>query len=88
MHPTAGTGSEAVAASPEFAELQKVHRELVAALRVRSPNTRRIVSAAKVKAMSLTPGLQDFYARITRRADHFAPEPAVDEAAYVGGERT
>ncbi len=70
-------GDGQLAASPEFAELQHVHGELVDALRLRSPACRDLAAAAKFKAGSLCSGLSDFYRRITRRVDHFSSEPLV-----------
>ena len=68
-------GDEELGASKEFAELQRIHEQLIGALRSRSPAGREIVSAAKLKAPLLCSGLSDFYRRISRRADHFAAEP-------------
>ena len=64
-------GDEQVAASPEFADLQVIHGQLVQALRWRSAGSRKILSAAKLKAGRLTAGLKEFYDRISRRPDHF-----------------
>ncbi len=64
-------GDRSVGASAEFSGLQAVHAELVQALRSKSANRGRIVRAAKGRAAGLTVGLQDFYDRISRRADHF-----------------
>ncbi|WEX76077.1 adenylate/guanylate cyclase domain-containing protein [Sinorhizobium numidicum] len=72
-------GDERLATSAEFVELRHIHGQLTDALRSRSPRSRQIVSAAKLKAAGLTvglaAGLPDFYRRISRRADHFADEP-------------
>lgn len=67
-------GDESVAASAEFAELQTVHRRLIEALRSRSAASRKLLSAAKLKAGGLAAGLTEFYNRISRRSDHFAEE--------------
>ncbi len=64
-------GGKALATSPEFFELQRIHGQLIAALQVRSPDTRRILSMAKLKAGALAPGLEEFYRRVPRRAEHF-----------------
>lgn len=69
-------GDESLAASPAFAELRGLHERLVEALRTRTPSSRGIVNAAKLKAAALTPGLAGFYARITRRSEHFMETPA------------
>ncbi|MBZ9657279.1 CHASE2 domain-containing protein [Phyllobacterium lublinensis] len=69
-------GDTGLATSSEFADLQRVHGELVDALRSRSPAARRIVNAAKLQAAGLAAGLPEFYRRIGRRADHFVDEPA------------
>ncbi|OHV78132.1 CHASE2 domain-containing protein [Ensifer sp. LCM 4579] len=76
-------GGGALATSPEFFELQRIHGQLIAALQVRSPEMRRILSMAKLKAAAVAPGLQEFYRRIPRRADHF---PAVKPARGEAGE--
>jgi adenylate cyclase len=68
-------GDGDLAASPDFAELQQVHGQLVDALRLRSPASREFAGAARFKAAPLCPGLSDFYRRITRRVDHFSSEP-------------
>ena len=72
----AAIGDERVAASAEFAELQSLHAQFVQALRSRSANSRKILSVAKPKAAGLAPGLPEFYRRISRRLDHFPPDPA------------
>ena len=77
-------GDQRVAASAEFAELQAVHAQLVQALHVRPANSRKIVNAAKVKGAAVMDGLQEFYAKISRRPNHFSPEPAVDEIGNAG----
>lgn len=65
-------GDENLAASPAFADLRGLHDRLVAALGARTQTSRSIINAAKLKAAALTPALAGFYARIGRRADHFA----------------
>lgn len=70
-------GDERLAASAAFMDLQRIHGQLVDTLRLRSPDTRRILSMAKLKAAALTPGLEEFYRRISRRAEHFADASAV-----------
>ena len=42
---------------------------------------RKQINLAKAKAMPLTPGLQEFYSRISRRADHFTTPVAPDDRA-------
>ena len=74
-------GDEHVAASAEFAELQAIHAQLVQTFRARSTNGRKLVNAAKLKATAVMDGLQEFYARITRRANQFVAEPAVEEVS-------
>ncbi|ODR91184.1 CHASE2 domain-containing protein [Sinorhizobium alkalisoli] len=76
-------GGKALATSPEFFELQRVHGQLIAALQVRSPDMRRFLSMAKLKAAAVAPGLQEFYRRIPRRAEHF---PAVKTTRGEAGE--
>ena len=80
----AAVGDDRVAASAEFAELQAIHGQLLQALRLRPANSRKIVNAAKLKAAAVMDGLQEFYAKISRRPNHFSPEPAVDEISYAG----
>jgi adenylate cyclase len=67
-------GDERLARSNEFDELRALHGQLVEALKARSPATRRIVAAAKVRATDLMSGLREFYGRISRRAEHFRDE--------------
>jgi adenylate cyclase len=67
-------GDERLAASPEFTELQRIHAQLIEALRSRSSTSRKILAAAKMKAARIGVGLPDFYRRISRRAEHFANE--------------
>jgi adenylate cyclase len=76
-------GDEHLAASPQFAKLQSIHRQLIEALRSRSATSRKIVSAAKLTAAGLTPELPEFYRRISRRSEHFLYEPAerIDRSA-------
>ena len=69
-------GDENVASSPDFAELHLLHGKLVEALHSRSPGSRKIIAAAKTKAAGLPAGLQDFYGRISRRADDFLAKRA------------
>ncbi|QPB19126.1 adenylate/guanylate cyclase domain-containing protein [Rhizobium sp. 007] len=73
-------GDERVTQSAEFAELRQLHNQLVEAFRSRSPDTRRIVSAIRLKTKMIAPGLAEFYRRISRRADHFRDEPISEEA--------
>ncbi|ULJ72016.1 CHASE2 domain-containing protein [Rhizobium gallicum] len=73
-------GDERVTQSAEFAELRQLHHQLVEAFRSRSPDTRRIVSAIRLKTKMIAPGLAEFYRRISRRADHFRDEPISEEA--------
>ncbi|AJD42816.1 adenylate/guanylate cyclase domain-containing protein [Rhizobium sp. SEMIA 4085] len=72
-------GDERVMQSVEFAELRQLHHQLVEAFRSRSPDTRRIVSAIRLKTKMIA-GLAEFYRRISRRADHFRDEPISEEA--------
>ena len=84
-------GDETVAKSPAFVALQTVHQKLVEAMQVRAPGLRKLVNLAKAKAQPLTPSLQEFYSRISRRAEHFAvsrtavsePAPAEPQGAEV-----
>jgi adenylate cyclase len=64
-----------MATSAEFSELQRIHEQLIGAMRSRSRPRRELVNAAKLKAPALCGGLSDFYRRIGRRTDHFAGEP-------------
>ena len=75
-------GDERVAASAEFAELLAIHRQLVEALRLRSPISRKLINAAKLRATGLAPGLPEFYRRISRRQDHFFGDPAGEKVSY------
>ena len=70
-------GDETVASSPAFAELRATHQRLVEVMQTRSPGLRKLVNLAKANARPLTPALQEFYGRISRRADHFAVSPPV-----------
>lgn len=77
-------GDERVARSAGFAELQATHRQLVNALRTRSASSRKLISAAKLKAQAAATGLlQGFYSHISRRGGHFADETAQDKAADI-----
>lgn len=69
-------GDGRLAASSEFAELQTIHGQLVEALHSRSAASRKLVSAAKLRAAGLGAGLPDFYRRITRRSEHFLEMPS------------
>ncbi|TIR77388.1 MAG: adenylate/guanylate cyclase domain-containing protein, partial [Mesorhizobium sp.] len=69
-------GDENVGSSPDFAELRLLHGKLVEALQSRLPGTRKMIAAAKVKAAGLPTGLQEFYGRISRRADDFVGKRA------------
>ncbi|NLS05432.1 adenylate/guanylate cyclase domain-containing protein [Rhizobium sp. P32RR-XVIII] len=74
-------GDERLAKSPDFAELDQFHRQLVEALRLHSPQqTRRIIGAIRHKFVTMAPALAEFYRRISRRADHFRDEPISEEA--------
>ena len=76
-------GDERVARSAGFIDLQATHRQLVNALRVRSTGSRKLLSAAKLKAQAAATGLlQDFYSQISRRGGHFVDE-AADKAADI-----
>ncbi|MFJ6333818.1 CHASE2 domain-containing protein [Rhizobium sp. NPDC092011] len=76
-------GDARLAESADFVELRAVHRQLVAALRTRSASSRKLVSAAKSNAQIATTGLlHEFYSQISRRARHFADEPA-DKAVDI-----
>ncbi|MEX2694438.1 CHASE2 domain-containing protein [Rhizobium mongolense] len=73
-------GDERVTQSAEFGELRQLHNQLIEAFRSRSPDTRRIVSAIRLKTKMIAPGLAEFYRRISRRAEHFRDEPISEEA--------
>ncbi|MBB5575984.1 CHASE2 domain-containing protein [Rhizobium paranaense] len=76
-------GDASLARSAEFVELYAMHRRLISALRARSTNNRKLVSAAKLKAQVAATGLlQGFYSQISRRAGHFVDEPE-DKAADI-----
>ncbi|TCL72610.1 adenylate/guanylate cyclase domain-containing protein [Rhizobium sp. BK251] len=77
-------GDEQVAASPEFAELQEIHGRLVEALGSRSPATRRLLNAARLRAPMIAAGLLEFYERISRRSHHFREE-ATGKSEDVAG---
>ncbi|SDP91235.1 adenylate cyclase [Phyllobacterium sp. YR620] len=68
-------GNEQISTSAKFAELQTIHRQLIAAMRAQSTTSRRMVNAAKSKAADLGVGLPEFYGRITRRSQHYLDEP-------------
>jgi adenylate cyclase len=65
-------GGKDLAHKSEFAELQALHMRLVEGLRKRSPGSRKLANAAKLKSAAFATGLQGFYERISRRSDHFA----------------
>ncbi|MBD9506770.1 adenylate/guanylate cyclase domain-containing protein [Ensifer sp. ENS10] len=71
-------GDENLAASPAFAELRLLHDRLVSVLRTRATSSRSIINAAKLKSAALAPGLVGFYARMSRRSEHFAETPVED----------
>jgi len=72
-------GGEHVRGSNAFAEMQRIHTELVAALRAHSAETRKLLNIAKLKSAELTASLPQFYSRLGRRADHFRDSPGNDE---------
>jgi adenylate cyclase len=76
-------GDATLSQSQAFLELKAIHGRLMDALRAKSPTSRRIATAAKNKAVAVSAGLQPFYARISKRAEHFA-----DHAAQKTSERT
>ncbi|NEI69099.1 CHASE2 domain-containing protein [Rhizobium lusitanum] len=70
-------GDARLAKAADFTELQAMHRRLVAALQIRSPSSRKLLGATKLKAEVATTGLlREFYSQISRRAGHFVDEPA------------
>lgn len=70
-------GDSRLAKAADFVELQAMHRRLVAALQIRSPSSRKLLGATKLKAEVATTGLlREFYSQISRRAGHFVDEPA------------
>ncbi|WP_454851732.1 CHASE2 domain-containing protein [Rhizobium binxianense] len=77
-------GGEAIAASPEFAALQRVHDQVIQALRARSRNSRRLIGTARLGAMRVSGGLSEFYERISGRTDHFRDETGA--AAKTAGD--
>jgi len=79
-------GDNRIAASPQFAELLGVHQGLIDALGSQQPNSRQIVSAAKLRAVQLWPSLQDFYGAIAARADNFVPATSV--TAHIAANET
>lgn len=78
-------GGEQVRRSSEFAEMQRLHQELVDAFRRRSTDSRKLLSLAKLKAQQLTAALSPFYDRIARRADHFRDMPGSDDDSIRTG---
>ncbi|MFS8113146.1 adenylate/guanylate cyclase domain-containing protein [Rhizobium jaguaris] len=70
-------GDARLARSGEFIELHAAHKRLVEALRTHSTGTRKLISAAKLKAQAAAAGLlQEFYGHISHRTAHFADEHA------------
>jgi adenylate cyclase len=69
-------GDERTAASQDFLDLQRLHAQVVDALHSRSPASRRILAAARMKAAGLVAGLPEFYRQISRRSSHFREEAA------------
>jgi adenylate cyclase len=76
-------GDERVAASAEFVELRHAHEQLLEALRSRSANSRKMMNTAKLKAVSVMDGLQEFYRRMSRRQDHFVADAPAKEISHV-----
>ncbi len=74
-------GGDDVAASSQFVELQRIHAQLTEALRLRSAASRRLLNAAKQRAAGLTPGLPEFYRRMSRRSEHFLDDHAKKRVA-------
>jgi adenylate cyclase len=76
-------GDERIAESAKFVEMQRLHGQLVEALCTRSTDSRKILGAAKLRAVALTATLPEFYRRISRRAEHFRDQPVeeTDSAA-------
>ena len=72
-------GGEHVRGSSAFAEMHRIHTELVAALRAHSAETRKLLNIAKLKSAELTATLPQFYSRLGRRADHFRDSPGNDD---------
>ncbi len=72
-------GGERVRSSSAFAEMQHTHTDLIAALRAHSPESRKLLNIAKLKAAELSSVLSPFYSRIGRRADHFRDTPGSDD---------
>ncbi len=69
-------GDSHLAKSADFVELLILHRQLVAALRIRSTSSRKLIGATRLKAQIAAAGLlQGFYSQISRRAAHFVDEP-------------
>ncbi|MDW5313181.1 adenylate/guanylate cyclase domain-containing protein [Rhizobium sp. PL01] len=65
-------GDERLALSEEFRDLKHIHAQMIGALASRSPATRKLLRAAKLKAADLPVNLTDFYRRISRRTEHFS----------------
>jgi adenylate cyclase len=72
-------GGNGVAQAPAYDELQRLHGELLQALRSRSPKLRAIARVVRAKAKLVSPELPEFYRRLARRADHFRAEAALSE---------
>lgn len=64
-------GNEEIRQSSAFAEMQHLHADLTAALRNHAEDATDILTAARSRAASLTPGLPRFYKKMPRRAEHF-----------------
>jgi adenylate cyclase len=64
-------GDERTKKSAEFAEMQRLHNQLIEALHDRSADSRKFLGAAKLKASTLAAALPEFYRRVSRRAEHF-----------------
>ncbi|KQV73355.1 adenylate/guanylate cyclase domain-containing protein [Rhizobium sp. Root1220] len=78
-------GDKQVRRSKEFADMLHIHTKLVAALGSRSTDSRKILVSAKLTASALTATLQQFYARISRRADHFRDLPSTERDSAQAG---
>ncbi|WP_426235660.1 CHASE2 domain-containing protein [Pararhizobium sp. DWP1-1-3] len=72
-------GDDRVAVSAEFRDLKAIHARMIEALALRSPSTRKLLRAAKLKAAELPVNLTDFYRRISRRTEHFSQGAAQKE---------
>jgi adenylate cyclase len=77
-------GGNGVAQAPAYDELQRLHGELLQALRSRSPKLRAIARVVRAKAKLVSPELPEFYRRLARRADHFRAEAALSEQRSDG----